>query len=662
MRLSSPRRSLLLLAAGLLTLAGCDARSTGIAADRVPANMEIVSGNNQSAPPGGELAQPLVVRVTDGQGQPVQGQAVVFRVTSGGGTVFAGVSVTNAQGIAKERWTLGTSAGTAQKVEARGVDNNTGQGHIFAVFSATVTSGTPHSVIVESGNNQTGVINAWMPQPLVAKVLDAAGNPVAGVSVTFSANVPGRFDPADSISVTGTAGRAPVRWMPYQATNAAVILATVQGVGSPARFNAIVKWGVADVNLLPERDTLQVGEMLQMQATALNGSGQPISGIKFSWGSNKAFVATVDSTGKVTATGPGETFVIATAEGHADTSFITVTQAAFASVDVGPELACAVDVTGRAVCFDGSIVHVRGTGYTRMVATRTPDDAPQGCGITVTGQSLCNGTAIPGGVSFARLTFGGPLCGLDAAGKAYCRGSNTVGQLGIGTIDNTYRTTPVAVSGNASYASISGGGSHACALNSAGAAYCWGYDAEGQLGTAATTETCAGQPCSSTPRAVQGAPAFAAITTGEYHTCALDGDGVAYCWGSNEYGQVGAETTATCTSHASTVACAPLPVAVNAGALRFVRIAAGAHHTCALTAAGAAWCWGVNNESELGTGSDSPAFSRTPLAVAGGIAFKEISAGRGDSFFTGRTCAISTAGALYCWGERTSTSPSRINL
>lgn len=656
-----PRPPVLLLLALLTTLAACD-KATGISADRIPANMEIVSGNNQSAPPGGELAQPLVVRVTDAQGQPVQGQAVVFRVTSGGGTVFAGVSVTNAQGLAKERWTLGTSTSTPQRVEARGVDNNSGQARIFAVFSATVTSGTPASVIVESGNNQVGVINAWLPQPLVAKVLDAAGNPVAGVSVRFSSNVPGRFDPADSISITGIAGRAGVRWMPFQAANPATILATVQGVGSPARFTVVVKWGVADVNVLPERDTIAIGETLQLQATALNGSGQPIQGVKFGWGSNKTFVATVDSTGKVTGTGPGETFVVATAEGHADTSYITVTQAAFAQVDVGPSLVCAVDVTGRAICFEPlNVVQLRGTGYTSMVATRLGSD-PQGCGITVTGQALCDGGAIPGGISFTSLTFGGPLCGLDAAGKAYCRGSNGVGQLGIGSIDNTFRTTPVAVSGNASYASISAGGAHVCALSSAGAAVCWGSDAEGQLGTAATTETCAGQPCSSTPRAVQGAPAFTAITAGEYHTCALDGDGQAWCWGSNEYGQVGAETTGTCVSHAMNVSCATLPVAVNAGALRFVRIAAGAHHTCALTAAGAAWCWGVNNEYELGTGSDLPAFSRTPLAVTGGHAFKEISAGRGDSFFTGRTCAITTAGALYCWGEGTSAAPSRVTL
>ena len=73
---------------------------------------QFVSGDAQSGTVREELASPLVVKVVDENGRPLQGQAVNFRVTAGGGSVFASASVTNADGIAQERWTLGTVAHT----------------------------------------------------------------------------------------------------------------------------------------------------------------------------------------------------------------------------------------------------------------------------------------------------------------------------------------------------------------------------------------------------------------------------------------------------------------------------------------------------------------------------------------------------------------------
>jgi alpha-tubulin suppressor-like RCC1 family protein len=231
-----------------------------------------------------------------------------------------------------------------------------------------------------------------------------------------------------------------------------------------------------------------------------------------------------------------------------------------------------------------------------------------------------------GGVTFASITAGaGYTCGLTSAGAAYCWGRN-VGQLG----DNTtaQRTTPVAVQqGGVTFTSMTAGENHTCGLTGASQAYCWGSNWAGQLGDNTTTTRL-------TPVAVQqGGVTFTSITVGTYHTCALTGAGAAYCWGLNNFGQLGDNTT----TNRST------PVAVQQGGVTFASITAGWYHTCGLTGAGAAWCWGVNWYGGLG---DNTATDRsTPVAVQqSGLTFTSITTGKLH------TCGITGAGAAYCWG------------
>ena len=83
-------------------------------------------------------------------------------------------------------------------------------------------------------------------------------------------------------------------------------------------------------------------------------------------------------------------------------------------------------------------------------------------------------------------------------------------------------------------------------------------------------------------------------------------------------------------------------------ATAFTSLSAGGYHTCALTAAGAAYCWGQNDSYQLGVGANSTSSYRTvPTAVAGGLSLSAISAG---GF---HTCGLTTAGAAYCWGHNT---------
>jgi alpha-tubulin suppressor-like RCC1 family protein len=173
--------------------------------------------------------------------------------------------------------------------------------------------------------------------------------------------------------------------------------------------------------------------------------------------------------------------------------------------------------------------------------------------------------------------------------------------------------------------SLAAGYWHTCGLTSSGAAYCWGFNQFGQVGDSSTANRLA-------PVAVAGGLAFTSLTAGGYYACGLTSSGIAYCWGRNSVGELGDGSTTTRLA----------PVAV-AGGLAFASLAAGREHTCGLTSSGAAYCWGWNIYGQLGDGSrfDHP----TPVAVAGGLAFASLIAG---NYFT---CGLTAGGVAYCWGD-----------
>jgi len=129
-----------------------------------------------------------------------------------------------------------------------------------------------------------------------------------------------------------------------------------------------------------------------------------------------------------------------------------------------------------------------------------------------------------------------------------------------------------------------------------GAAYCWGSNYSGQLGTGSFA---AGR----VPGPVAGGHTFATISAGSRQTCAVTTGGAAYCWGYNDVGQLGIGTSGDSTN---------VPVAVTGG-LTFTAIQAGSEHTCALTSAGTVYCWGDDYYGQLGHGVFG--FSTVPVAV-----------------------------------------------
>ncbi len=212
-------------------------------------------------------------------------------------------------------------------------------------------------------------------------------------------------------------------------------------------------------------------------------------------------------------------------------------------------------------------------------------------------------------------------------GAVLCWGYNAYGQLGINSTSSSL--TPVAVTNLSSGAqALAVGSDHACALVNNGV-QCWGYNGDGELGN-----TSAGaNPASLVPVAVSGLTAgVQAIAAGDYHSCALL-NGVIQCWGLNNSGQLGNNTTVS--TNGSTPVRASL---INSGAQA---IAAGGSASCALINGGAQ-CWGGNSNGQLG--NNSTASSLVPVAVSGltrGV--QAIAAGESSA------CAIA-GGGLFCWG------------
>jgi alpha-tubulin suppressor-like RCC1 family protein len=291
---------------------------------------------------------------------------------------------------------------------------------------------------------------------------------------------------------------------------------------------------------------------------------------------------------------------------------------------------------------------------------------------------------VTGATKFTRLAAGRYFtCGLTSAGATWCWGDNSFGQLGNGTTgsgnDSTNKNAPGLVSGNVVLQSIVAGQLHVCGVNAAGAAYCWGAYPSGQLGNASGSEqavpgrsaaaltlkslalggdnhTCGLTTADGTawcwgnntfgqlgtgaksnagqrdPSTVTGGLKFTALALGRTHTCGLIADGSAYCWGGNTQGQLGDGTVDE--------RLAPVKAA---GALKFAWLTAGDSQTCGVTSDGAAYCWGSNGFGQLGSGT-AGGQQTAAVAVTGGIKFASVSAG--EEF----TCGVGTDKTVYCWG------------
>jgi alpha-tubulin suppressor-like RCC1 family protein len=241
---------------------------------------------------------------------------------------------------------------------------------------------------------------------------------------------------------------------------------------------------------------------------------------------------------------------------------------------------------------------------------------------------------VAGDLHFTALTASYThVCGLASGGEAYCWGSNDAGETGTGSTGGSV-AAPTAVSTALRFTQISaqgvGFGNSSCGLTAAGEAWCWGDNQFGQLGDGTTTS-------SAVPVQVESPVPFASIQTGYFHSCGVATTGELWCWGEQEAspGAFGAMP----------VGLYPTPQTLHEE-FRFTQLSPGRNYTCALNTEQAAFCWG----SDLSVGSlgqdQVNEGSAVPLPVAVDQTFISIS-----STTFKETYGLTAEGAVYRWGS-----------
>ena len=506
----------------------------------------------------------------------------------------------------------------------------------------TVTTATTNITVAIGTNPASGILSGTATVAAVNGVatfstlsLNAAGT---GYTLTAAATgLTGATSNAFTISSTvGPAAKLVFTVQPSNAAAAAAITPGVQVTVQDAQGNTVT---TATTSI-----TVAIGT---------NPASGTLAGT-----TTVAAVNGVATFANVSINSPGTGYTLtasATTLAGASSSSFNIAALTFAAVSAGGGVTCGVTPAGAAYCWGANGGGQLGNGTqinsTTPVAVSggltfaavDPRGASSPCGVTTAGAAYCWGdniygelgtgttsfshtpVAVSGGHTFAGVSAGGyyATCGVTTAGAAYCWGLNNYGQLGNGSLTNS--STPVAVSGGLTFATVSAENSYACGVTTAGAAYCWGYNSYGELGNGT-------QINSTTPVAVSGGLTFATVSAGFYAACGVTTAGAAYCWGDNSYGALGTGTTSFSLT----------PVAVSGG-LTFAGVSAGEYSACGVTTAHAAYCWGLNPYGGLGNGTTTN--SSTPVAVSGGLTLATVSTEYQSA------CGVTPAGAAYCWGS-----------
>ncbi len=641
---------------GVAASMSCGESPTAVQRFGPPAALQVVTGRSQIGAAGQALPEPLTVQVLDAAGHGLQGLSVTWTV-SGGGTLFARAvpTVTDSLGLVMVFWQLGPAFGNQQVIaHCCGFD---------AGFSALAQLPISQRVSYY-GNGQQATVGQALTYPIVIQVLKADGTYDTGVPVEFRAISRGStYSPADT--VTDSQGHASTRWT----------LGTVAGVES----TAVLVRGLPPVLVTayaiagpPVRVTITrralpslggIGDSAWVTASAWDHYDNPISqfptiGVADTMIAQVWYV-TYNAIG-VQARHHGATFV--TAQLGAVRDSVPLTVLGFSGVSAGGHV-CALSLAGDTYCWGENSQGTIGDG------TRTDRSHP---------------VLIGTGLGLQLPSTGTHTCALDPGGHAFCWGPDPSGELGDGSPDyaNELRQTlPVAVAGGHVFTSIRTGRSHSCAVDTSGDAYCWGDNGIGQLGRDTLTNTCylnAVNRCSNQPILVAGGLTFAQVSASPWeHSCGVTTGGAAYCWGSNGSGQLGTDSATDLCGYPTPWACSRVPVAVKGGIV-FKSVSTGDYFTCGVSTVGDGYCWGYGYYGQLGNGAYSN--STSPVPVSGGLSFADIRSGgyscglttggklycwgggygavpvpvRPDLVFASLalgapSCAVTSDNDLYCW-------------
>jgi len=210
--------------------------------------------------------------------------------------------------------------------------------------------------------------------------------------------------------------------------------------------------------------------------------------------------------------------------------------------------------------------------------------------------------------------------------ELYCWGYNGYGQLGF---EGVSVFVPTPVEGLNGVKGVSLGRYHSCAIaGEKDALYCWGYNGVGQLGFE-------GEETVFVPTPVKGLDGVKGVSLGAYHSCAIAGEkDELYCWGYNWFGQVGFEGEES--------VFVPTPVEGLDGVKG---VSLGGYHSCAIAGEkDELYCWGRNVYGQVGIEGEESVFVPTPVEGLDGV--------KGVSLGGFHSCAIAgEKDEFYCWGR-----------
>ena len=407
--------------------------------------------------------------------------------------------------------------------------------------------------------------------------------------------------------------------------------------GNPASCNGFIKTGIVSHSVASRPAAISVDvpagnattiEAYGFQAATCPGLGEVITNGVIG---DSVYNGKIYKLGQATVDIADSVAVTIVANFDSNLGFQCTTPAPFttARITAGANTSCGLSREGLVYCW--GMASSGQLGNNNSVDSSSPVAVT---GTTGTG-TLSQVTAIAAGTSH--------VCAKNSAGTAYCWGQNTNGQLGNGaTVPNLY---PAQVSTVSSVTSIAAGGATSCASIGSGGVYCWGSNTNGQVGNNTTT----GAPVAPTQVVGVGGAGnlsnVTAVVAGADYGCARDSSAAVFCWGANLNGQLGNNTSTPSNSPVQVVG---VGGAGNLTSITAIAAAAGSMHSCALDSSGNVFCWGYNNNKQLGDGTTN--VTMAPVQVLGVGGAGNLASITSIAVGTNHSCAVSAAGDMYCWG------------
>jgi uncharacterized protein YjdB/alpha-tubulin suppressor-like RCC1 family protein len=578
-----------------------------------------------------------------------------------GATRTVTASVKDSLGVVVSGRTLTWSSSDTTKatVSSAGVVAGISGGTADVKAAAEGKSGVIHITLIPqpigsiSFVPDTGSVLVGRAILLAVLVKDNNGNTLSGRNLSWTTSDGTKATASNSGVVTGLAA------------GTVDVTATAEGISGVAHVKVlpvVSNAAVANVTVTIPRTAFRAGEVLQAAALPLDSLGGVLSGRTITWSSSNPEVASVSSSGQITGLTSGSATISADVENKTGQVAVQVSLVPVSSVTVNPgteTVSAGATVafnailkdsanrvlTGRSVTWTSAkpnIASVSEAGVVSGLLVGTADIVASSEGrdghATVTVNTLstpvatitvspANTNMSGGGTKQLSATLrdanGNVLGGRPISWTSSNPDRASVSSTGLvtaspvdapvvvtATVEGKSATSSIGIS---TFVRLSAGSSSTCGLTADGTAYCWGL----------------------TPTKVQTDLKFVAISSGSAHTCGIAVGALVYCWGSNSSGQLGSGSVGVSSS-------VPVPVS---GGYHFVSIAAGTENTCATTADGEVYCWGLVKYNQLRLAGDVDTNSEIriqPWRVGGGMV--AVVAGLDNRF-----CSVDAAGLAYCW-------------